>query len=200
MLGHFALAGGPAHAQVFERPAEARHFVALEVAHGHQPLRLMDGLGDKHVLELLLIDLHLHFGLAGEAVGDDHRGPGDGVGEAVLDGGGGVAHGIGAGAEIEGVGVGEEGVGAVVDQFIHHQAHEIGADVAGVALLPEVQLHRHQGPPFLPVDDALDVRRLQELPELLKIGLLEGGPEIHEKDFAGHGVTLFRILQSRDVS
>jgi hypothetical protein len=36
------------------------------------------------------------------------------------------------------------------------------------------------------VDDALELDGLEQLPELLEIGLLERGPEIHEIDGAGH--------------
>ena len=75
MLGELAFPGGAAHAQVFERPAEAREFVQLEVGQGHQGVGLHDGLGQKHGLELLALDLYLHFGLAGEAVGDDQGRP-----------------------------------------------------------------------------------------------------------------------------
>jgi hypothetical protein len=201
VLGHLAFAGGPAHAQVFDGPAEARHFVQLEMAHGHQALGLMDGLGQKHGFELLLVDLHLHFGLAGEAVGDDHRGPGDGIGEAVFNGGGEVAHGLGAGPQVQGVAVGEEGVGALAPELIHHQAHEIGADVGGVALFPEMELHRDQGPLFLALDDAFDLQGLEELAEFLEIGLLEGGAQVHEIDCAGHEVTFklrFKVLSAEN--
>jgi len=192
VLGELALAGGAAHAQVLQGAAEAGEFVELEVAKRHQGFRLQNSFRQVNRLKLLLINLHRYFGLAGEAVGDDQGGPHHRVGEAVFDGGGEMAHRLGPGAHVHGIGVGEKGPGAVVPQAVHHLAHVQRPDEGGVALLPEVELHGHQGPLLLALDDALQVNRLQELLKFLEIGLLGGGPEVHEKDLAGHGVTLFR--------
>ena len=57
-----------------------------------------------------------------------------------------------------------------------------------------MQLYSHQGALFAPVNDAFDINGFQELGEPLKIGLLEGGPKIHEENFAGHEVT-FRFVE-----
>ena len=155
MLGQLALAGGAAHPQVFQGAAETGEFVELEVGKRHQSFRFQDGFGQIDGLKLFPVDLHLHFGLTGEAVGDDQAGLDHRVGEAVFDGGGQVAHRLGPGAHIHGVGVGEEGAGAVLPQAVHHLAHEDGPDEGGIALLAEMELHRHQGPLLAALDDAI---------------------------------------------
>ena len=135
-------------------------------------------------MKLLPVDLHLHFGLAGEAVGDDQGGLDHGVGEAVFDGGGEVADGLGPGADVDGVGVGEEGPAAVLINVVHHLAHIDGPDEGGVALLAEMELHPHQGPLLFAADEGLEIQGLQEPLKFLEIGLLGGGPEVHEEDLA----------------
>jgi hypothetical protein len=194
VLRQLAFAGGAAHPQVFQRPAEAGHFMQLEVGQGHQGFGLHDGLGQKHGLELLALDLHLHFGLAGEAVGDDqgrfyHR-----VGKAVFDGGGEMADGLAPGADVHGVGVGEKRPPPQVPNPVHHLAHVHRPDEGGVALLAEMQLHRHQGPLLLTVNDALHIQRIQQPLKLLKIGLLGGGPQIHHKNLAGHNSPYGKVI------
>ena len=193
VLGQLAFAGGAAHPQVFERPAEPREFVQLEVGQGHQGLGLDDGLGQKHGLKLLAVDLHLHFGLAGEAVGDDQRRPHHRVGKAVFNGGGEMADGLAPGAHIHGVGVGEKGPPPQVPNLVHHLAHVHRPDKGGIALLPEMQLHRHQRPLLAPLNDALNIQGIQQPLKLLEIGLLGGGPEIHHKNLAGH-IVLTKLL------
>jgi hypothetical protein len=38
------------------------------------------------------------------------------------------------------------------------------------------------------MNDALNIQRIQQPLKLLKIGLLGGGPQIHHKNLAGHGI------------
>jgi len=122
-------------------------------------------------LNCFALDIYLHFGLAGEAVGDDQGGPHHRVGKAVFDGGGEMADGLAPGAHIHGVGVGEEGRPPTPD-LVHHLPHVNGPDEGGVALLAEMQLHRNERPLLAAVNDALDIQGLQQAAEFLKIGLL----------------------------
>ena len=188
VLGQFAPAGRASHGQVFQRPAETGHLVELEVGHYHHALRLHHGFRQKDALEVLLLNGHLHLRLAGEAVGDDqgcfhHR-----IGKTVFNGRGQVAHRLGSGAHVDGIGIGEERPAPVLPEGVHYPAHEIGADVGGVALLPEMELHGHQRPLLLALNDGLQIHRDQQLLEFLDIGLLDGGPQVHEKNLAGHVV------------
>ena len=141
MLLALAELGGAAHGEVLDGAAEAGHFVALEVGEHHHGRRPGDLRGDAHGMEVLAVDDHGHVVLAVEAVGDDDGAVDHARGEAVAHRRFEVVHGVMAGARVEGGGVGQEGLGAGLADFVHHDAHELGVKVGVVAHLAEVQLH-----------------------------------------------------------
>jgi hypothetical protein len=61
-----------------------------------------------------------------------------------------------------------------------------------------MQLHRHQRPLLLAVNDTLDIQRIQQPLKLLEIGLLSGGPQIHHKNLTGHLIHLMWINISKN--
>ena len=131
---HFAGARAAAHAEVFERAAKARHFVALEVGEGNDDVGVHQRAADLGFLYVLAA-LYRHGQVVGalQAVGNDglHTGL-EGV-KAVLVSAFQVLQGVLAAADVKGVAVGQKGAAAQALDVIAHHPGVLRAQIGEVA-------------------------------------------------------------------
>ncbi len=179
MLDKFSPAGGAPHAQVFDGPAEPGEFVALEMGHRNQGVRLYDLRADVGGFDVFSLQGDGPFGFAPQAIGDDQGRVHHAVGETIPDGGGQVAGRVAPGPGVEGVGVGEKRVAAQSLDGFHDLAEIEGTDEGGVAQFPEVEFDGHQIPFFKGVGDAGGFHQPAQFGDQIFLGR---GPKIHKVD------------------
>ena len=144
---------------------------------GDDGLSVHDSAADEGFLAVFAVDGHSHIVGTGEAVGDDHVAAGLKRAEAVGVGGVKVIQRIAAGADVEGVGVGEERLGAHFPERIHNHLGVVGAQEGQVAGLAEVDLDGGELAVEVHVHHA---GALDEAAQLLEQGHIGGGAEIGE--------------------
>ena len=170
---HLAGPGAAAHADVLQTAAEAGGAVALEVAQRDKHVGVHKGAADLGLLDVLAA-FHGDIGLVGalETVGDDHMAAGGEGGEAVFVGGIQMLQSVFAAANIQGVGVGQEGLAAQFLDEIGQSLGVLGTEIGHVARLAHVQFDA--GKLFVEIN-ILDTRRNQQAAEFLGNILFSAG-------------------------
>ncbi len=177
MLLHLAGTRAAAHAEVFQRAAEARLLVALEVGQRDHDVGVHDGLADLGLLDEGQIDRDEGLVRALESVGDDDVAAGLQRREAVEIGRVHVVERVLAAADVERVAVGQEGQTAERADVVGHDAGVLRAQVGEVAQLAEVDL---DGGVAVGEVDLLEAGALHQTVQLLRQRLAAGDVEIGE--------------------
>ena len=179
VLLHLAGAGAAAHAEVFQRTAEACLFMALEMAQRDDDVGIHDGLADLGFLYQREIDGDKRLIGAFEAVGNDHMAARLQRGEAVEIGGIHMVKGVLAAADIECVAVGEEDPAAELTNVIRNHFCVLRAQIRQVAELAEVNL---DGGVAVGKADLLKAGTLHQAVQLLRQRLRRCRMEVRKVD------------------
>ena len=175
---HLARAGAAAHAEILDRAAEARRFVALEVRQRDHDIRVHQRTADLGGGDVFAVHGDVDVVRALQTVGDQQVAA-DGIGvEAVLIGGFQMVEGVFPAADIERVAVGQEGLAAELLDEVDDGAGVIRAEIGEIARLAEMQLDR-------------DILALQR--ELVHAGRQEQARELLLQVFAHIGVEIGKI-------
>jgi hypothetical protein len=94
MLGQLAASRRTPHPQIFQRTAETRQFMPLEMADHHHGIGLGDLGGDVHLLKAHAVDGNRCFTAAPQTVGDNQRCAHHRIGKTVCQSRGQVVDGI----------------------------------------------------------------------------------------------------------
>ena len=160
----FAGPGTAAHADVLDGPAEAGHFVALEVGEADEYVRVHDGPADLGLLYVLAApDRHQHVVGALQPVSDQEGAACREGGKAVLPCALQVLQRVLPAAGVHGIAVGEEGLASQRLYYVHHRPGVVGAEEADIAQLAEVHL---DGDEFSIHVDLADAGLFQQLLQL----------------------------------
>ena len=189
MLVFFALGRSAAHGQVFQRAAKTGQLVPLEVRKHNHGIGFGNGLANGHGLEMLAArNGHFQSAFAGKAVGDDQGRIDRGVRIAVLERDFEVIDGIVARPGIQGIGVGEKGLGLRLAAFIHHHPGKHRVDEGIVAFFAKVHL---DGREHIAAQDAVKPGGVKKIADFGNLVVLGGtGPQIDKINLAAHFSTL----------
>ena len=167
-----------------QRAADAGHLVALEVRERDDHVGVYERAADVRLLHVLAVgERDGHVVRALESVGDDDvaaRGEG---GESILVGDVDMVERVLALADVERVGVREEGTAAALAHEVHERLHPVRAQVAHVAGLAEVEL---DGDELVGEVDLAESGGLQQARELLLQVLGVRAAEVGEVDDGFH--------------
>ena len=163
---HLSGAGAAAHADVLQSAAEARIFMALEMAEGDEHIRVHDGasdLGFLHIFSALHGNQDLIRPL--QAVGDDHVTARGKRRKAVLISRIQMIQRVFSSAHIQGVAVGQKRLSAQLLHHLHHHGRIVGPQEGQISGLSEMDLN---GRILVLEIDAADARRLYQPFQLLR--------------------------------
>lgn len=176
---HLPGAGTRAHAEILDRAAEAGGLVGLEVVERDDDVGVHDGAADLRRAAVLEIDRDLDLIGAAQAVGDQDLTAGGGGTEAVLGGAVEMVEGVAACADVEGVGICQEGPPAALLDQIGDDLGILGTEVGEVAGFAEMNLDRDEA--VLEIN-LVKARRQNQAAQFLEQVLCEAGTEVGEVD------------------
>ena len=153
------------HAHVLERAAEPGGLVSLHVGDDDHRVGVHRSCADTHALEMSeSLDGYVDGVTAVQPVSDDDGRLDRRVREPMPHRAGEMVHGVASLAGVERVGVGQKWIAACLLDAVDNLPREDGVHEAGIALLAEVQLDRHQ---IAVGDRVLESRALEQLPHAL---------------------------------
>ena len=188
----FAPSGAGAHAQILQSATEAGLLVPLEVVQGDDDIRVHNGPADIGLFHIFAaVDGHGHIVGALQTVGNQHMGAGGVGGEAVEIGGFQMIQSILPGADVQCVGIGEEGLAPQILDDVNEDTGVAAAQVSHVPQLAEVNFDGHK---LVLKINLVDSGGEDQPGQLLGQGFGCTGAEVGKVYLRGHGNYLLRFF------
>ena len=156
--------GTAAHADVFDGPAEAGHLVALKVSQADKNVGVHNGAADFGLFNIFAaLHRYLHIVSPLQTVANkDGTANGKGC-KAILPCTLQMLQGVLPAARVHGIAVSKEGLAPQLLDDVHHRPGVVGAQIADIAQLTEVELDGHK---FTLQVQVLNARLLNQLFQL----------------------------------